>query len=170
MITRRAVIVFLSIGVVLCGPNLRAQPSPRDALNSLVSFLEARKVGRVELIGIPRDAETIVPLTPEALKKVWDFKITIKQLDLNSRDELLKELRSTAVSAAVRPSDGLADVRRGIVFYLMEGDTVFLSLFFDGAGTRGYVNAAQVRFEVGFLERVERALALSVEPLGKTPR
>jgi hypothetical protein len=85
----------------------------RSTLVDLAARLDNDEIGRVEIVFVPPRVLTRIPITPEAIETIYDYKFTIRDL----RNGLYhRELADAVKALSLESRDGLPDVRWGVIF------------------------------------------------------
>lgn len=124
------------------GRNVQANSPIQSRVDSLAAKLNAREIGKVEVLQIPPSVETRTRITPEMLEVQYSYKLTIRDLRGQFHQ---KELAEAVRETKVQPGPNMPDLRWGIVFYSLDGTRV-LGLYFDRNGSKGAVGDVPVSF------------------------
>jgi hypothetical protein len=148
----------LAVGLAI-GQSSRAQGSGQAQLDYLARESQAGRIGRVEVLQIPKDLNTRNPVTTADLESGWFFKFTVRRLDPPNSAELAQILKVIKTG----PYSERRDFRSAVIFYSWPEEKRIGSIYLDRTGSRGAVNDAPVSFGENLLGELEKALSLSLE-------
>jgi hypothetical protein len=114
------------------------------SVQSAVALLRSGTVARFDILYLPREVETPIRVTPEALDSICFFRIGVSEQaqDSRLRNELIAALESSGIVRATGPY-AEPDCRWGCVFYDADG-TPILSMYFDDFGVKGLIDGTPV--------------------------
>ncbi len=141
------------------GQSPGVQSSGQAQLDFLSRESQGGRIGRVEVLQIPKDLNTRNPVTAAYLESGWFFKFTVRRLDPPNSAELAKILKVIKTG----PYSERTDFRSAVIFYYLPEEKRIGAIYFDRTGSRGAVNDVPVSFGENLLGELERALSLSLE-------
>jgi hypothetical protein len=118
----------------------------QSQVDGLAAKLANGEIGRVEIFQIPARILTRTRITPEMLEKQFYYKLTIRDVRGGAHQGNLFEAMK---SIAAQPGGEMADLRWGVVFYLIDESRV-AALYFDKSGSSGAVGDTPVSFRGDF--------------------
>jgi hypothetical protein len=130
---------YLLVGAILllplqgCGSRAAAGEVP--AVRSALSVLRSDTITKLEILYVPLEICTYVPLTPEGVEKSCRYRIILEQFRGSKfRDDLISALEKSDM----RPSTEDSDLRWACIFYDAEDERV-LTMYFHGFGQFGMI-------------------------------
>lgn len=127
-------------------------------VNALARDFEAGNIESIEITQISLSKVFVAAVSPKALDRIWDSKITIRH-DLSLR---CPKVATTLRAAVITESSSPGDLRWKFAFYSSEGNQLGL-FYFDAFGKRGLVGDVPVSYKTDFLFRLRRAIDPSSE-------
>ncbi len=125
------------------GDKVKGTSPAQSRVDVLAAKLEGNEIGRIEIFEIPPEVLTRIAITPEALEKQFDYKLTIRDIRGGAyQAKLIEAMKSTVV----QPRSDMADIRWGIVFYGID-ETRVAGVYFDKWGGNGAVDSTPVSFK-----------------------
>jgi hypothetical protein len=128
-------------------------------IDALVKQINALEIGRVEIVHVPSSFMTNIRLTPTALERSYDTKITIRDLRVSS---YRRELTDAMNGLSVNLEKEVPEVRWGLVFHDVNG-TRISALYFNRSGTAGAVDDVPVAFSGKLFQWLEAKLSKAME-------
>ncbi|ABF39238.1 hypothetical protein Acid345_0233 [Candidatus Koribacter versatilis Ellin345] len=136
------ILAAMLVVFAVCAPVL-SQSSPSVVIADIAAKIKSKDVVQIEVLYMDPNILTLVRVTPEDLKKRFEYKVLLTSASGRSLPEsLMKSLENTRVTE----SKGGADVRWGVIFERRDGSPVG-EIYFDKWGKRGAVNGSTVSFE-----------------------
>jgi len=120
---------------------------PAQACADVISVaIDRGDLGRVEVLRVRPDIETRAAITPDALERIYDTKLVIRNIaELPLRSKMIEAFKGSSI----QPRDYIADLRWGVIFY-SRNDVRIGAIYFDRSGRSGAVNDAGASFGGGF--------------------
>ena len=145
MIRPRIVAGILIALMVSLAPvaEVRADDAAQAVVESIVTEIKERRVGRVEIINVPAYILNVAAYGPEDLERVYTYKFIIADLRGSAYASGLQEALATM---EVARTDDYGDLRWGLIFLDLD-DNRLGAIYLDGWGKRGVVNSTPVTID-----------------------
>jgi hypothetical protein len=144
---------------IACGQPSTPVRASQMRVDALVRQINALEIGRVEIVHVPSSVMTNIRLTPFALERSYDTKMTIRDLRVSS---YRRELTHALDGLSVNPEEEIPEVRWGIIFHDVNG-TRISALYLNRNGTAGAVDDVPVAFSGKLFQWLQARLSIAME-------
>jgi hypothetical protein len=148
--------------VALCGFAAPLKACDVYSANETISRIQTEirngTIDRVEVLGIPEDLNTFIPISPEMLEE--SLAPPAEKYSIKVSKENASRFLASIVALTPRQEQSLADLRWG--FWFLDGSGKRLhSIFFDSErwyarGRRGYIDGIKCNFSSSLIHWVSR--------------
>ena len=133
-------------------PKLRIDlPAARARLRQ---GLQSGQIDRLVVLHTRNGLVNWVNVSSTVLERNFDYRLEIRRMADSPMAPAFLDALSRALPV---PSDQVADLRWGYIFYKLDGTQV-ISAYCDGSGKRGVIDGACYTFEVGSLAELANSL------------
>ena len=110
------------------------------------------ETAQLEVLYFPKEAETYVALNPDILEKTWSYKITFRKFQHSPiKDDLIAAIENSSIIQ----TNVTGDLRWACIFYNTNSVRV-LTMYFDAAGNKGFIQGKSVASNGKFVKCLER--------------
>lgn len=138
----KIVTVTLLTGCVLKGDG-KDGVDMQAKIHLLAAELQAGTVDEIEIMGVPLDTVTRIPISPDKLERVYTSKLILRgSASVGATRGLASALRDVKVERTAEEYD----YRTGVVLYDKAGARV-MAIFFDNTGKHASIDGVPVKLD-----------------------